>query len=171
LFAITLELPSKMRRFITPIRSSTLIPTLLALSLAFGWAWREVARAREGAATIASKTMILDEVSMSVYEDEGRPVGKIGLYFNGETEESQSLVTGRFVIDPGETPHPPHVHPDEEILIVESGHGEIFCEGKTTKVGPGSVMYSAPNVPHSITNTGEEPLTFYFMKWIPKKGR
>lgn len=158
-----------MRGFLSTIRSSNMLPTLLALSLALGWSWREVARAREGAATVASKTMILDDVSMSTYEDEGKPVGKIGLYIEGETEESQSLVAGRFVIDPGKTPHPPHVHPDEEILIVESGHGEIFCGGETTKIGPGSMMYSAPNVPHSITNTGDEPLTFYFMKWISKK--
>lgn len=148
-----------------------MLPLLLALSLALGWAWREAAHARERAPAIASKTVNLDEVSMSVYEDEGKPVGKIGLYFDGATEESQSLVAGRFVIDPGKSPHPPHVHPDEEILIVESGRGEIFCEGKTTKVGPGSVMYSAPNVPHNITNTGDEPLTFYFMKWIPRTGR
>lgn len=148
-----------------------MLPVLLALSLAMGWAWREVAHARERAAAVASETVNLDDITMSVYEDEGKPVGKIGVYFDGETDGTQSLVTGRFVIDPGKSPHPPHVHPDEEILIVASGHGEIFCEGETTKVGPGSAMYSAPNVPHTIINTGDEPLTFYFMKWIPKKGK
>ena len=160
-----------MRRLLLPFRSSTALLALLALSLGLGWAWRETAHARERSAAVASKTVVLNDVSMAVYEDEGKPVGKIGLYFDGETEESQSLVTGRFVIDPGKSPHPPHVHPDEEILIVASGRGEIFCDGETTQVGPGSVMYSAPNVPHNITNTGEEPLTFYFMKWIPKKSR
>ena len=77
-------------------------------------------------------------------------------------------MTGRFVIDPGKSPHAPHVHGDEEVLIVESGHGEILCDGKATKVGPGSVMYSTPNVAHGIDNTGSEPLTFYFVKWVPK---
>ena len=32
-------------------------------------------------------------------------------------------------------------------MIIESGHGEIFCDGKTTKIGPGSVMYTAPERP------------------------
>lgn len=159
-----------MRRLVSFVRSSRLPSTLLILSLALGWAWREAAHARERAATIASKTVNVQDVPMSVYEDEGKPVGKIGLYFDGETDETKSLVAGVFVIDPGKSPHPPHVHPDEEILIVASGHGEIFCEGETTKVGPGSTMYSAPHVPHTITNTGDEPLTFYFMKWISKKG-
>ena len=77
-------------------------------------------------------------------------------------------MTGRFIIDPGKSPHAPHVHDDEEMLIVEAGQGEIICDGKTTKVGPGSVMYSTPNVAHGINNTGHEPLTFTFVKWIPR---
>ena len=71
-------------------------------------------------------------------------------------------------IDPGKTPHAPHTHVEEEIMIVESGRGEIFCDGKTTKVGPGSVMFTTPNAPHGITNTGETPLVFYFVKWAPR---
>ena len=149
----------------------SILPSLLALALAVGWAWREVAHAQEAKATVRSKTIIVDDVAMSVYKDEGKPVGKVGLYFDGPTELCSSLVTGRFVIDPGKSPHPPHIHPDEEILIVESGHGSIFVDGKTTKVGPGSVMISAPNVPHNITSDGPEPVVFYFMNWLPRAGR
>ena len=38
-------------------------------------------------------------------------------------------------------------------------------EGKITKVGPGSMMYSAAQRPHGIVNTGKTPLLFYFYKW------
>ncbi|WP_165251440.1 cupin domain-containing protein [Paludisphaera soli] len=152
-------------------RKANLFLGLLALALAFGWAWRESVHAREGKPITPSKTVNLDEVKMSVYEHEGQPVGHVGLYVEGETQASASLVAGRFIIDPGKSPHPPHVHSDEEILIVESGHGEIFCGGKTTKVGPGSVMFSAPDVPHNITNTEDVPLVFYFMKWTPKSAK
>ena len=54
-------------------------------------------------------------------------------------------------------------------MIIESGHGEIFCDGKTTKIGPGSVMYTTPNAPHGITNTGSEPIVFYYVKWEGRK--
>jgi hypothetical protein len=27
-------------------------------------------------------------------------------------------------------------------------------------------MYTAPNVEHGLKNTGDEPLVFYFVKWI-----
>lgn len=157
-----------MPRFIP--RTSA-IPTLLALVLALGWAWREVVHAQEAKSLVGSKTVIVDDVAMSVYKDGEKQVGKVGLYFDGPTELCSSLVTGRFVIDPGKSPHPPHVHPDEEILIVESGRGSIFVDGKTTKVGPGSVMFSAPNVPHNITSDGPDPVVFYFMKWLPRQGK
>src|SRR3954447_25956305 len=150
------------------IRPKTVILTAIALILAIGWASREMAHARDRAAVMESQTINVDKVKMSVFKDGDNPVGQIGLYVQGESPGCSSLVTGRFVIDPGKSPHAPHVHADEEVLIVESGHGEILCDGKTTKVGPGSVMYSTPNVPHSITNTGQEPLTFYFVKWVPK---
>jgi mannose-6-phosphate isomerase-like protein (cupin superfamily) len=54
-------------------------------------------------------------------------------------------------------------------MIIESGHGEILCDGTTTKVGPGSVMYTTPNAPHGITNTGREPIVFYYIKWSSRK--
>jgi mannose-6-phosphate isomerase-like protein (cupin superfamily) len=120
---------------------------------------------------VTSQTIGVDEVKMSIYKDQDNPVGRIGLYIQGETPGCSSLVTGRFIIDPGKSPHAPHVHADEEVLIVESGHGEIICDGKTTKVGPGSVMYSTPNVAHGINNTGSEPLAFYFVKWVPRGAR
>ena len=54
-------------------------------------------------------------------------------------------------------------------MIVESGVGEIFCDGKTTKVGPGSVMFTTPNASHGIKNTGETPIVFYYVKWVGKE--
>jgi mannose-6-phosphate isomerase-like protein (cupin superfamily) len=150
------------------IRPSTALPTALALLLAAGWAAREVAFARERAAELESKTVTLDQVTMDEYKYEDMPCGQIGLYVQGDTPASSKFVTGRFVLDAGKSPHPPHTHVEEEVMVVESGHGEIICDGKTTKVGPGSVMYTTPNAPHGIVNTGETPLVFYFVKWAGK---
>jgi mannose-6-phosphate isomerase-like protein (cupin superfamily) len=151
------------------LRPRIRLATALALVLAAGWAAREAARAAERAAPLASQTVTLDRVTMTEAQDQGKRTGMIGLYLQGDTPASSSFVTGRFVIDPGKTPHAPHTHVEEEVLIVESGQGEIFCDGKTTKVGPGSVMYTAPNAPHGIVNTGQDPLAFYFVKWARKE--
>ncbi len=102
---------------------------------------------------------------MSDYRDRGSVVGKLGIYLAGETPESKNFVTGRLVLDAGKTPHPPHTHVEEEIMVIEQGTGEIEVDGKITKVGPGSVMYTTPNVSHGIVNTGKTPIVFYFIKW------
>jgi mannose-6-phosphate isomerase-like protein (cupin superfamily) len=163
----TRETTSMTRQSIR-LRVAAATPTLMALALGTGWAFREVAQARERVGVLTSRTINLSEVKMSAFKDQDKPVGQIGLYAQGETPGCASFVTGRFVIDPGKSPHAPHAHDDEEVLIVESGRGEIICDGKTTQVGPGSVMYSTPSAAHGITNTGTEPLTFYFVKWIPR---
>lgn len=85
-----------------------------------------------------------------------------------DTPASTKFVTGRLVLNAGQSPHPPHVHVEEEVMVIEEGHGEIFCDGKTTKVGPGSIMYTTPNASHGIVNTGDAPLVFTFIKWAGK---
>jgi mannose-6-phosphate isomerase-like protein (cupin superfamily) len=142
---------------------------VIALALGAAWSYREVAFARTQARAVISGTINLDGVDMAAFADKGEPVGKIGIYVSGDTPASEKFVTGRFLLEPGKSPHAPHTHPEEEVMIVESGHGEIFCDGKTTKVGPGSVMYTAPNAAHGITNTGSEPIVFYFVKWASKQ--
>jgi mannose-6-phosphate isomerase-like protein (cupin superfamily) len=141
----------------------------LVLVFAAGWSYREVAFARDRARDVTSATINLDQVQMAGFTDKGEPVGKNGVYLAGDTPASTKFVTGRFVLQPGKSPHAPHTHPEEEVMIIESGHGEIFCDGKTTKIGPGSVMYTTPNAPHGITNSGNEPIVFYYVKWESRK--
>jgi mannose-6-phosphate isomerase-like protein (cupin superfamily) len=153
-----------------PRRASRWVPWCLAIVLGLVWSAREVVFARERAkAQVASATIPLDRVEMKEFSYQDKPVGKIGVYVSGDTPASAKFVTGRFVLDPGKTPHAPHTHAEEEVMIVESCNGEIFCDGKTTKVGPGSVMYTVPNAPHGINNTGDTPIVFYFVKWESNK--
>lgn len=153
-------------------RPSTLVLGSLTLALGSGWAVREVAFARQQAQAVASKTITLDQVAMNDYQDEaGANAGQVGVYLSGDTPGSSKFVTGRFVLPPGKTPHPPHQHDEEEVMVIESGTGEIFVDGKITKVGPGSVMYTVPQSSHGIVNTGKEPIVFYFIKWASKPQR
>lgn len=86
-------------------------------------------------------------------------------YFEGATDQLKLLVAGSVTLNPGATPHPPHQHEEEEIMLVTSGTGIIGLNGKDKKVGPGSMMYSAANKPHDIRNTGKTPMTFFYYKW------
>ena len=112
----------------------------LALVSAAGWSYRELALAYDGPKQLSSITINLDEVKMVTATDKGETVGQNGVYLAGDTPASTKFVTGRFTLPAGKTPHDPHKHVEEEIMIVESGHGEILCDGKTTKVGPGFLV-------------------------------
>jgi quercetin dioxygenase-like cupin family protein len=136
--------------------------------LAIGWGVRERAFAAEKAKLLESRTVNLADVGLKDYLFEDKLRGQIAIYLAGETAGTRDFVVGQLQLKPGQEPHPIHKHVEEEVLIVASGKGEISCDGKTTKVGPGSVMYTGPNAPHGIKNTGDDVMTFYFVKFTAK---
>jgi len=93
------------------------------------------------------------------------PFGDLRIYFDGATDQIRSMTAGSLRLKAGMSPHPPHEHPEEEFMVITEGTGELFLDGKTTKVGPGSMMYCGANKSHGIQNTGKTPLLFYFYKW------
>lgn len=104
----------------------------------------------------------LDESKATLTKE---PFGDLRIYFDGPTDQLRAMTAGSLRLNAGMTPHPPHQHPEEEFMVVTEGTGEILVDGKTTKVGPGTMMYCAGNALHGIVNTGKTPLTFYFYKW------
>jgi len=119
-----------------------------------------------------STTAPVLEDGVVAWEDlkgEGDAPGTVAyVHYNGPTGQLATMCTGMVVLDPGASPHPPHQHPEEEILIIGSGTGVIDVNGQSTEVGPGAVMYCASNVLHGIVNTGKTPMTFYWSKWTAK---
>lgn len=57
-------------------------------------------------------------------------------------------------LPPGASPHPPHHHAHEEMLLIHEGALEVTISGNTTVLGPGSVAYIASNEIHGSRNTG-----------------
>ena len=94
--------------------------------------------------------------------------GDLRIYFDGSTPQLKTLTAGSLDLKPGMSPHPPHQHPEEEIMLITQGAGEIFLDGKTVPVGPGEMMYCAAGHMHGVTNTGSAPLIFFFYKWIAR---
>ncbi|MCY4594153.1 MAG: cupin domain-containing protein [Bryobacterales bacterium] len=88
------------------------------------------------------------------------------IYYQGPTNELSVFEGGSLRLKPGMEPHPPHKHPEEEIMLVTEGSGEIYVQGDVTQVGPGSMMYTNANELHGIKCTGAEPLLFYYFKWL-----
>jgi XRE family transcriptional regulator, regulator of sulfur utilization len=68
-------------------------------------------------------------------------------------------------LKPGLSSHPPHTHPNEELLIVREGTVEALVAGQLKRVGPGSIIFQASNQPHNVTNVGDVPATYHVVNW------
>jgi quercetin dioxygenase-like cupin family protein len=65
----------------------------------------------------------------------------------------------------GQVSHPPHQHPEEELLIVKEGTVETLQNGKASRLGPGSIIFHSSNDLHNIRNAGATPATYHVVQW------
>jgi len=68
-------------------------------------------------------------------------------------------------LDPGKSPHAPHQHEHEELLILKDGTLETFQNGATRRIGPGGIIFQASNELHNVTNVGSTPATYFVIGW------
>ena len=93
------------------------------------------------------------------------PTGTSRRFFRAQTATLDELECHVTTLKPGESSHPPHQHPEEEILIIKEGMVESLVNGQMKRVGPGSVIFQASNQMHSIKNVGNEPATYHVFSW------
>jgi quercetin dioxygenase-like cupin family protein len=68
-------------------------------------------------------------------------------------------------LNPGETSHAPHQHPNEELIIVREGTVETLSQGEWKRLGPGSIIFNASNELHGIRNVGTTRATYHVINW------
>ena len=107
-------------------------------------------------------------VSHQKAQKEDSDWGSFYTYYQGETYGTKDVLTGVAVIKAGMEIHPPHVHAEEEYLVITEGSGTWHLNGKNFPASAGDILYAAPWDIHGITNTGETPLTFVVWKWNNK---
>jgi len=72
-------------------------------------------------------------------------------------------------LDPGKASHPPHKHPNEELVILDKGTVEALVNGEWKRLGPGSVIFNASNVLHGLRNVGETAAQYHVINWRTDK--
>src|SRR5262245_22166659 len=86
-------------------------------------------------------------------------------FFQAPTATLDELECHATTINPGEAPHPPHQHPDEEMVIVKEGTIKVTVAGQTRRIGPGSMAFMSSNQMHGILNDGSTPATYVIIRW------
>ena len=73
-------------------------------------------------------------------------------------------------LNPSLASHAPHTHPNEEVVILKEGTLEVYSNGDTVTVGPGSVLFFASNQSHGVRNVGTAPATYHVINWRSPAG-
>jgi len=124
-----------------------------------------------GAAAIPGRAAppVMGSRAVSWEEIQAMPAGK-GItqarhVFKDPTATLDELELHVSTLPPGQSPHPPHKHPDEEIVIIKEGTVEAMVGGQTRRVGPGSVIFQASNQMHGMRNVGDVPAVYHVIRW------
>lgn len=64
-----------------------------------------------------------------------------------------------------------HFHKErEESYFIIFGKGEVFIDGKSSKIKSGTLIHTKPNERHRFNNTGESELSYLVItapRWVP----
>lgn len=101
----------------------------------------------------------------------GRPFRSFPI-MHGSTGMVADFECHASVLLPGKSPHPPHAHAEEEILMILDGTAELILRapGKEVRYGhlaaePGCMVFYPPFSEHTIVNAGSTPLSYLMFRW------
>ncbi len=121
-----------------------------------------------GATVAESPGLATGVVDAGTARTESFDWGDLVTYYTGDSYAATDSLTAIAIIKPGREIHPPHVHSEEEYLMVLEGEGTWSVKGREFPATAGDVLYAAPWDEHGIRNTGPVPLKFVVFKWNPK---
>ncbi len=68
-------------------------------------------------------------------------------------------------LNPGEVSHLPHIHRAEEIILMRSGHVQMYINGQHYPAAGGDLVFLASGNPHALENTGKERCEYFALQW------
>ncbi len=92
--------------------------------------------------------------------------------FRGPTKAIRDFSCHVSVLVNGCSPHPPHAHKEEEILIMLSGEADLLLplypgdngQGRLP-LKPGECVYYPPEYPHTLQAVGSAPANYLMLRW------
>lgn len=92
--------------------------------------------------------------------------------FKGRTAALDTMSCHAAILRPGYSPHPPHAHQDEELLIVLDGKADLlvsdgpqFEGAKAIPVRAGDFAYYPAFHHHTIRNSSDRPVHYLMFRW------
>ena len=92
--------------------------------------------------------------------------------FNGFTKGLGMLSCHASVLTHGQSPHPPHTHEEEEMLLLLNGEIDIIFrekqnsdQEKRISIQPGQFSYYPVNFAHTLETISTQPANYMMLKW------
>jgi quercetin dioxygenase-like cupin family protein len=80
---------------------------------------------------------------------------------DGETHGGFPIEVHVTELPAGHSPHPPHHHVHEEMMLVQTGILDATVNGKTYRLTTGSVLYVNSNDEHGLHNPGPDRAEYF----------
>jgi uncharacterized cupin superfamily protein len=97
--------------------------------------------------------------------------------FSGSTADLRSLSCHASVLTSGQSPHPPHAHREEELLLLLAGEVDLILAGEQAHVEErrrlrsGQFVYYPARFIHTLQTVSEEPANYLMLKWFTDQTR
>jgi mannose-6-phosphate isomerase-like protein (cupin superfamily) len=88
--------------------------------------------------------------------------------FDGLTHSGYPVELHMTRLGAGQSPHPPHKHINEEVLMLRTGQLDAFFGGATHHIAAGSTIYMASMEEHGWKNPGPDPAEYFVIALGPK---
>jgi len=134
---------------------------------------------------VAAVSVSVAVAGMALAQTAGKPVMHSGVFnwanlkvtptkqgerrdvFDAPTPTLSDLEFHITTLNPGEMPHLPHRHADEELMIVKEGTLAVLQGGQTNTVEAGGIIFNASNELHGLRNIGTNRATYFVIKYTP----
>ena len=101
----------------------------------------------------------------ATFKPVSNPTGSVVQVVKQPTATLNELEMHVTTLNPGVTSHPPHKHPNEELVLIRQGTVETLSGGSWKRIGPGSIIFNASNSLHALRNVGATPAVYDVVNW------
>lgn len=143
------------------MRSTTIILFVFVMGAGAGFLSYAAVQARDGA---GEPVYSIENCVSEFSEERVKKTDKGWQFWFVPSSLSKGLVFKMTEVSAHSANHPPHAHPDDEIIFVFEGKVEFTLSGESKTVGPNSSLYCPPGIPHGIRNVGDTPIRYAIIK-------